>query len=143
MSDAAYTNDKWEQMFRGMMQAHESQINSLKGALIPKNPIDPGTFVDKYMTGSLSPMTIGQLNIDRPALISTIIYAVNPLAAGTLQVGGRVIPFNSASPMPVTLDCQMVVYPNDTVVLTCTGATALFVELMGQLLAGTDWSRIG
>lgn len=150
MPNLAQTPDKLEVMFQGLMSEHAKLISLLNP--VPKRPIDPGAFLDEWISGVLSPVSFA-FQIDRPALIKYILYAYTPVGAATLTIGPanatvqnssiRSIPIASASTQnPGSFACAIKVNPGDVITLTAVGATSLFLEAMGVSLSGTDWSLI-
>lgn len=145
MPNASQTEDSIDQMFRGLMAMHTENVAKL--ARIAKNPLDPGAFLDEWNSAQSSPASFS-LQVDRPALIQYILYAFTPAGVATLTIGQqsgvtRTIPIVSSSANnPGSIQCAMVVRPGDTISLAATGATALFVEVMGKVLSGTDWSLV-
>lgn len=145
MSSPSHSQDKLDQYFNGLMQAHSDLITKLKGLIVQKQPMDPGAFLDEYISGSTSPLVLTP-QIDRPILVEYIIVSYTPLAAATLVIGktgatNRTIPIvATTNNMPIDWQCAMVLLPGDSLTLTVGGATSLFLEIMGKSLSGTDWS---
>ena len=123
---------------------HELVNRALKHLIVPRTPEDPGTYLDKFQSTPNAPGVISfQLNIDRPAVIYYILYSFSPLGAATLTIGDRVIPIPSTTVKPPdTFDVAMVVEPSDVFTLTAVGATSMFLEVMGKVLSGTEWSKV-
>lgn len=144
MPNVSQTPDKTDEMFRGLLDAHNKAIAMF--ALRNRSVIDPGSFLDEFSSGAGS--VSWQLQIDRPALIEQIIFAFTPVGAATLTIGPqsgttRTIPIpSSTTNNPGFLDCAMVVRPGDIVTLNAGSATAVFLEIMGKCLTGTEWSVV-
>lgn len=139
--------DTTDQQLMGLTSAIEKMNSQMRGLIIPKTPIDAGAFLDEYLSSTSSPLTM-QLQVDRPALVTQILYAINPVAAAVLTIGPasgttRTIPIvNYGDNMIECLQVAMIVRPGDVITLTSVGATQLFVEIMGKILSGTDWSQV-
>jgi len=139
--------DELSKYFMGLMSAIEKQNSMMRSMIVPKTPIDAGSFLDEYLSAASSPL-IMQLGIDRPALVTHLLFAINPVGAATLTIGPasgtmRTIPIvNYGDNMIECLNVAMIVRPGDIITLTSAGATQLFVELMGKVLSGTDWAQI-
>lgn len=123
---------------------HELVNRALKHLIVPRTPEDPGAYLDEYRSTPSSPGVITfQLQIDRPAVIYYILYSFSPLGAATLQIGDRMIPIPSTTVKPPdTFDVAMIVKPTDIITLTAVGATTMFIEVMGKILSGTEWSQV-
>lgn len=134
--------------FFGLMNAHEKLISQMRSLIVPKQPLDAGAFLDEWQSASISPL-IFVPQIDRPALVMFLMYSYAPTnVAATLTIGQASgvtrtipIPANNVT-MPESLPVAMIIKPNDTITLASAGATALFVEIMGKILSGTDWSQV-
>lgn len=145
MPNASNTPDTLDMMFHGFMKAHQEMVSKM--AMLNRTPHDPGAFLDEYL-GAPGPTVSFQLQVDRPAFIEFILVAYTPIAAATLTIGPasgtpRVIPIPATTTsVPVPIPCAMVVKPSDTLTLTCAGATQTFLEVMGKVFSGTDWSQV-
>lgn len=133
--------------FIGLMAAHSEMIKKMESMIVPKAPIDQGAFLDEYISQPTSPL-IWVPPIDRPALVTNILISFTPVAAATFSVGQtggttRTIPIPvSNATFPIPIACAMVIHPGDVFTVSVSGATAVFLEIMGKLLSGTDWSQI-
>lgn len=143
MPSLSHETDNIERTFRGMMQRHEDNIAQMMSLIVKKTPIDDGAFLDEYMSNNSSSVSLN-LQTDRHALIQQVLISADTVTAGaTLSIGGRVIPISaSITIFPLSLDTLMVVKPQELVVLNVPGASNVFVEIMGKILSGTDWSRV-
>jgi len=138
MANASNTPDKWDLMYQGFMQAHEHQINMMAGLVVPKTPIDPGAFFDESSSVSDATETFINKQVDRPALINSIMVYLS--APGTLTIGDRIIPMGSG--LTTISNIDMVVLPQHKVTLECPTSGAMFIELMGRVISGTNWSVV-
>lgn len=145
MPNLSNTPDKLDEMFHGLMQAHQKLISQM--AQQTKIPLDAGAFLDEFLS-TPGPTTTFQLQVDRPVLVQFILFGYTPIGAATLTIGPasgmtRTIPIpGTTTAIPGVLPCAMVVKPSDILTLTCTGATATFLEIMGKVFSGTDWSLV-
>lgn len=145
MPSSSHTPDSLDMMFHGLMEAHNNLISKMSRP--SKTPLDPGAFLDEYQSSS-GPTASFSLQADRPCLVEHIIVAYTPVAAATLTIGPasgqiRTIPIPATTTgVPFTISCHMIVKPTDVITLNCPGATETFVEVMGKVFSGTDWSQV-
>lgn len=145
MPNVSHTMDKTDEMFHGIMQAHQDLITKMH--TMNKTPIDPGAFLDEYDSIAGSTLSFS-LQVDRPALVQFILYSFTPVATATLTIGkasGKTrnipIPATTTS-VPGSIQCSMIIKPSEILTLNCPGATSMFLEVMGRVLSGTDWSQV-
>lgn len=147
MPSQSHSQSSLDEKYNGLMQAHESLINQMRGMIVPKSPIEEGVFVDEWISSNSSPAQL-TLQIDRPALITSILYAMDTTGAASLQIGPqsgtmRFIPLLNANLLMMDgIKVEMIVKPGDVFILTNAAAGKLFLEVMGKLLSGTNWSVI-
>lgn len=143
MPSLSHQSDSIEQTFLGMMQRHEDNIAQMMALIVKKTPIDDGAFLDEYKSNNASSISFN-LQTDRHALVQQVLISADTVTAGaTLTIGDRVMPISaSIAIFPLSLDTLMVVKPQESIVLNVPGATNVFVEIMGKILSGTDWSRV-
>lgn len=146
MPNLSHTPDTFDE-YLGIIKTQHEFIEKMRGFIVPKTPIDPGTFLDAYISGASSPLTLTP-NIDRPALVTNILFSYNPAALATLAIGPTsgtlrtiTIPATNAE-FPIPIVCAMIIKPGDSFTLTVAGATATYIEVMGKILSGTDWSQV-
>lgn len=148
MPNLSGTPDGIDAMFHKMMSSHEDLISKMRDLVYNRNAIDSKAFLDEYDTSFTSTVTVTP-QIDRPAVIQTIIYSYTPATApGFLTIGRtsgkfRNIPIVTGNTiLPGIIVCKMVLNPGDVCTLTSANSTQTYLEIMGQVLSGTEWSTI-
>lgn len=123
------------------MTVHESISSAMRHLIVPKRPLNDSVFVDQYAVGvNLASFSLAS---DRPVLVEYILWAFNPVAAGTLTIGDRVLPISADANKNMTgLQVNQVLYPKDVITLNVASATSCFIEIMGRVIDGTEWSRL-
>jgi hypothetical protein len=145
-SQSGHQTDLDEKFF-GLMRAIEKMNSQMRSMIVPKTPLDAGAFLDEWSSG-VSTVTITP-QIDRPALITNILYAMGTTAAGmSLTIGqasgnSRTIPIANNTTVAIhSLIVAMVIRPGDTITLNAASGSNCFLEIMGRVFSGTDWSQV-
>ncbi|MGH8397494.1 MAG: hypothetical protein ACRETA_04525 [Gammaproteobacteria bacterium] len=120
------------------MDQHAKLIQQMQGYIVKKKPVDDGTFLDEYAVATGDTIAKIYNGFDRPALVNSIIAYAN--AAGSINIGARTMPIPAG--LTVLENIAMIVYPADIMSVVCATSGALFIEVMGKVLSGTEWSRV-
>jgi uncharacterized membrane protein len=93
-------------------------------------------YLDEYLTLDNSTVLTLNLSIDKPAMVHTIL--VYSPGSGTLKIGtNRTIPLNAG--LNTITPMAMFINPNEPIVVTSGTAGTMFIEVMGNVMKGTNW----
>lgn len=109
----------------------------------PITPIDNYTFLDEELFAPAGSSTASMsFNIDRPAVITSMMISIPNSTTGLLTMGTRVnMPIQQAWLNPQGI--QMIVYPGEKITLTLTGGTGIiWARFMGNSLRNDKWRRL-
>lgn len=134
----------WEQHHQ-MSQAISSKIEALtrsSGALYPF--LEPNVILDEYQVVPSGTTLLLDPQIDRPALITSIIASIPSGTAGTLTIGtpgtgGNRRQINLSPGMAPLLGLTMFITAADVFSITITGGTGLIsLEIMGGIIRSQE-----
>lgn len=127
-----------DEKFLGIMDTWENYINQMRFMVVPKEPIDKGAFLDEYNSATNDTTCSISPGFDRHALVKSIIAYTS--GSGTLSIGARSIPL--AGGLTVINYIDMVVSPGSVIQVTGSISGPMYLEIMGNILSGTNWSRV-
>lgn len=126
------------------MALHEEINQQMKHLVVPRKPLDENVFIDDFNQGTGPGPIFVECPIDRPALITSIIWSSSATQTLTIVIGDRSIQIsNNAALMTDSMPTNIVLYPKDVISITSGGGTPwLFLEIFGHPLDGVEWSKL-